>query len=117
MQRGSVHQKQGAFEEARNDFSTALKLNPSSEEARSKLSEVAPLDDALREAETLFRYHDFAGAIERLNTLIELVPWDPKLREMRADAFAQVKTSPDGRTDGRTDASKNGIGRKALRLL
>ena len=92
LQRGSVHQKQGSFEEARGDFSAALKLNPNSEEAQKKLSEVAPLDDALQEAETLLRYYDFAGAIERLNTLIESVPWDPKLREMRADAFAQVGT-------------------------
>jgi len=90
LQRGSVHQKQGSFEEARNDFNTALKLNPNSEEARNKLEEVAPLDDALQEAETLLRYHDFAGAVERLNTLIESVPWDPKIREMRADAFAQL---------------------------
>ena len=90
LQRGSVHQKQGSFEHAKNDFSAALKLNPNSEEARSKLAEVAPLDDTFQEAETLMRYYDFAGALERLNTLIEVVPWDPKLREMRADAFAQV---------------------------
>ena len=58
LQRGSVHQKQGSFEQAKDDFAAALKLNPSSEEARAKLAEVAPLDDAFqaRPGESGLRY-------------------------------------------------------------
>lgn len=38
----------------------------------------------------LLRYHDFHGAIVRLSTLIEKLPWDVRLRELRADAYKHV---------------------------
>jgi len=90
LQRGNIHLKQGTFEEARRDFEDVLQLAPDNEEALGKLEEVQPLEEALNEAEMLLRYHDFHGAIERLTTLIEKLPWDVRLRELRADAYTHL---------------------------
>lgn len=87
LQRGNIHLKQGTFEDARRDFEDVLQLAPNNEEAIIKLAEVQPLEQALVDAEKLLRYHDFHGAIERLSTLIEKLPWDVRLRELRADAY------------------------------
>jgi len=99
MQRGTVHLKQGSFELAKIDFASVVKSNPSNAEAKVKLAEVEPLDEALREAETKARYYDFNGALEKLNQLVEAVPWDAKLREMRADIHAQVGNDQDAISD------------------
>jgi len=87
LQRGNIHLKQGTFEDARRDYEGVLQLAPDNQEALQKLEEVQPLEQALSDAEMLLRYHDFHGAIERLTTLIEKLPWDVRLRELRADAY------------------------------
>lgn len=90
LQRGNIHMKQGSFEEAHLDYENILRVDPENTEARQKLSEVEPLEEEFNEAQSLMRYHDFHGAIERLTSLIEKLPWDVKLRELRADAYAHV---------------------------
>jgi len=93
MQRANIHLKQGNFELAIQELKNVLQLDPENEEAIIKMAEVKPLEDASREAETLLRYHDFYGAVERLTVLIEKLPWDIKLRELRADAFNHLGES------------------------
>jgi len=90
LQRGNIHLKQGTFEDARRDFEDVLQLAPDNDEALRKLEEVQPLEQVLSDAEKLLRYHDFHGAIERLSTLIEKLPWDVRLRELRADAYTHL---------------------------
>ena len=51
---------------------------------------IEPLQKYIREVEDFIAYKNFQPAIDRLTELVEHIPWDPFLRELRADAYLGI---------------------------
>lgn len=87
MQRANVLLKQGKLQEAEEDYTEVLKQNPSNEDAARHLSEFQQIKADIELAKDLYRGQDFQGAIDVLGKIIEICPWDPEFREIRAECY------------------------------
>ncbi|WAR28906.1 DNJC3-like protein [Mya arenaria] len=86
-QRGSVYLKQGHLDKASRDFEEIVHYDPNNAEAVGYLHQIAPLGEEIQHAKILYNNHDFQGAIILLSKAIDLCPWDPELREIRAECY------------------------------
>jgi len=87
QQRGGLLLKMGRFDEAHIDLENVVRKEPGNEEARGLYSTINTLREHVEEARDLFNWSNFEAAIEALGGVLEHVPWDPSLRELRADAY------------------------------
>merc|ERR1719219_2234600 len=71
IQRGSVLLKMGRLDEAHIELEKILSKDPSNEEASRMYVSIEPLQKSIQE-------------------IVEHIPWDARLREMRADAYLGV---------------------------
>ncbi|XP_043932932.1 dnaJ homolog subfamily C member 3-like [Protopterus annectens] len=90
LQRGNILLKHGNALEARADFEFVLQADPGHEEARGQLAKVHELEQHLQEAHVYYNRHNYLETIELLTRVIELSPWDPESRELRADCYLQI---------------------------
>uniref|UniRef100_A0A8C5WEF5 J domain-containing protein n=1 Tax=Leptobrachium leishanense TaxID=445787 RepID=A0A8C5WEF5_9ANUR len=97
--RAAVYLAMGKFKSALPDLSKAIKLkpdfmalqsSPANEEAQSQLERVNELDNRLEDAWEAYDQQDYVGSIALLERVVELSPWDPSVRELRADCYLQV---------------------------
>ena len=51
---------------------------------------IEPLQKTIQEIQDFISYKNFQPALDRLTEIVEHIPWDAKLREMRADAYLGV---------------------------
>ncbi|XP_052217768.1 dnaJ homolog subfamily C member 3-like [Dreissena polymorpha] len=86
-QRGNVYLKQGNLDEAMSDFQEIVSNDPNNMEVVEYLHQIAPLRGEIEQAKMLYQNHDYQGAIILLSKAIDLCPWDPELRELRAECF------------------------------
>ncbi|MEQ2167944.1 hypothetical protein GOODEAATRI_009258 [Goodea atripinnis] len=78
LQRGNILLKQGNSQEAREDLNM------------EQLMRASELEDLQEEAQAAYHQGDYSGTINALEKVIEISPWDPKSRELRADCYIRM---------------------------
>ena len=87
VKRGTLLLKMGRLDEAHIDLEKALTKDPSNDEAAQAYTMIEPIKDTLFSVEDFIKYRNYQPAIDKLTEIIEQVPWDPYIREMRADSY------------------------------
>jgi len=87
LQRGSVLLKMGRLDEAHIELEKLLSKDPSNEEASKMYIIIEPLQKAINEVQDFLLYKNYQPALDRLTEIVEHIPWDSTIREMRADAY------------------------------
>merc|ERR1712241_1066655 len=82
--------KMGRLDEAHIELEKILSKDPSNDEATKMYVSIDPLKKAIDEVQDFIMYKNFQPALDRLTEIVEHIPWDAKLREMRADAYLGV---------------------------
>ncbi|RWS31067.1 dnaJ subfamily C member 3-like isoform X2 [Leptotrombidium deliense] len=90
LQRGNILLKQGELEEAHIDAEFVLRFDPHNEEALQLYNTIEPLKQELETLQSLIEDNDWPAAIDLLTKLIQLLPWDVKLRELRSHCYEQM---------------------------
>merc|ERR1719195_1629821 len=90
IKRGSTLLKMGRLDEAHIELEKILSKDPSNEEATRMYTSIEPLQKTIQEIQDFISYKNFQPALDRLTEIVEHIPWDAKLREMRADAYLGV---------------------------
>lgn len=90
LQRGSVLLKQGRLDEAHIDLEWVLREDQYHPEATQLYTAIEPLKQHIQSAYLLMADGDWAQAIDVLSHLLNDLPWDAKLREMRSQAFEKM---------------------------
>merc|ERR1712223_883610 len=88
--RATVFLALGRSRPALADLDKVLAKDHKHEEATRLYTSVEPLQQTLREVEDLMMYKNYQPAIDRLTEIVEQIPWNPHLRELRADAYLGV---------------------------
>ncbi|XP_062850276.1 dnaJ homolog subfamily C member 3b [Trichomycterus rosablanca] len=90
LQRGNILLKQGHVQEAREDFQAVLQRSPDTEEARSQLHKTEELELLQEEAHKAHHRGDYGTTIQVLERVIEMSPWNPEFRELRAECYVRI---------------------------
>ncbi|XP_028654878.2 dnaJ homolog subfamily C member 3-like [Erpetoichthys calabaricus] len=90
LQRGNILLKQGNTHEAKKDFEEVLRGNPHHEEAWLQLQHIQELDQLILEARNAYNRKDCTAAITIMERVIEVSPWDPEARELRAECYISI---------------------------
>ena len=73
--------------QAHIDLENVVRKEPGNEEATGLYSMINVLREQVEEVHDLFNWNNFEPAIEALGGVLEHIPWDPTLRELRADCY------------------------------
>merc|ERR1719464_600201 len=87
LQRGSVLLKMGRLDEAHIELEKLLSKDPSNDEASRMYTIIEPLQKSINEVQDFILYKNYQPALDRLTEIVEHIPWDSTIREMRADAY------------------------------
>merc|ERR1719500_883372 len=87
QQRGGLLLKMGRLDEAHIDLENVVRKEPDNEEAQRQYAMVNALKERIEEVHDLFNWNNFEPAIEALGGVLEHIPWDATLRELRADCY------------------------------
>ncbi|XP_029609758.1 dnaJ homolog subfamily C member 3 isoform X2 [Salmo trutta] len=90
LQRGNILLKQGNTQEAREDFETVLQRSPDQEEAQDQLMRANELEELREDAHAAHHRGDYSTTITVLDRIVELSPWDPETRELRAECYIRL---------------------------
>merc|ERR1711936_918161 len=86
-QRGGLLLKMGRLDEAHIDLENVVRKEPDNVDAQSQYSMVNNLKDQIEDIRDYINWNNYEPAIESLNEILEHIPWDPSLRELRAEAY------------------------------
>jgi len=86
-QRGGLLLKMGRLNEAHIDLENVVRKEPENSDAQKQYSMVSILQDQIEDIKDYINWNNYEPAIESLNEILEHIPWDPRLRELRADAY------------------------------
>lgn len=90
VQRGNVLLKMGRLDEAHIELEKVLAKDPGNDEAAKMYTNIEPLQKSVEEVHQFMQYKNYQPAIDKLTELVEYMPWDSELREIRADAYMGV---------------------------
>ncbi|XP_055937905.1 dnaJ homolog subfamily C member 3-like [Argiope bruennichi] len=90
LQRGNILFKQGKLDEAHIDYENVLRVDPMNSEAHHGYNLIEPIKRDVQLAYSLFADHSYHEAVDILTRLLQEVPWDAKLREMRAHCYEKL---------------------------
>uniref|UniRef100_A0A8C4I9Y7 DnaJ homolog subfamily C member 3 n=1 Tax=Dicentrarchus labrax TaxID=13489 RepID=A0A8C4I9Y7_DICLA len=90
LQRGNILLKQGNTQEAREDFEAVLQRSSDHEEAQDQLMRANELEELQEEANAAYHQGDYSTTISVLERVIEISPWDPESRELRAECYIRM---------------------------
>uniref|UniRef100_A0A8C8K6A1 DnaJ homolog subfamily C member 3 n=1 Tax=Oncorhynchus tshawytscha TaxID=74940 RepID=A0A8C8K6A1_ONCTS len=90
LQRGNIFLKQGNTQEAREDFEAVLQRSPDQDEAQNQLMRANELEELQEEAHAAHHRGDYSTTITVLDRVVELSPWDPESRELRAECYIRL---------------------------
>uniref|UniRef100_A0A669BV21 DnaJ homolog subfamily C member 3 n=1 Tax=Oreochromis niloticus TaxID=8128 RepID=A0A669BV21_ORENI len=88
LQRGNILLKQGSTQEAREDFEAVRSSD--NEEAQNQLMKANELEELQEEAQAAYHQGDYSTTITVLERVIEISPWDPESRELRAECYIRM---------------------------
>ncbi len=77
----------GRLDEAHIDAENVLRKEPENEEANRVYTTIEPVAQRLREAQHHLESQQYQAAVDFLTEVLEHVPWDPALRDMRSEAY------------------------------
>ena len=86
-QRGGVLLKMGRLDEAHIDLENVVRKEPNNEEAQKQYAMVNTLKERVEEIRDYINWDNYEPAIEILNEVLEFIPWDHTLWELRAEAY------------------------------
>jgi len=86
-QRGGVLLKMGRLDEAHIDLENVVRKEPDNEDAQRQYAMVNTLKERIEEVRDYINWNNYEPAIELLNDLLEYIPWDPSLRELRSECY------------------------------
>jgi DnaJ family protein C protein 3 len=87
LQRGNVKLKQGKVDDAHVDFEQVLSKDPDNDDAKTNLEQIEPLKYNIEHSRALYDDGHYPEAIDILSGVLEICPWDPALRELRAECY------------------------------
>jgi DnaJ family protein C protein 3 len=90
QQRGSVYLKMGDYGNAERDLYDVLTEDPSSEESRYLFDRILPARQQIDLVHEVTLQGDHQSAVALLTQLLEISPWSPELRELRAQSNLAV---------------------------
>jgi DnaJ family protein C protein 3 len=90
IHRGSVLLKQGRLETAKEEFEELLKIDSSNKEATQKMEDIKLVENDITNAQEQKENGDCEAVIMLLAKPIEMSPWDPDIRALRADCYMMV---------------------------
>ncbi|GAB6019955.1 DnaJ sub C member 3 [Chamberlinius hualienensis] len=90
LQKGNILLKQGHLDEAHQSFEAVLRKEPNNAEALIHYDEIEPLRRGIDEAFRLMEDRNYHYAIDILTRPIEMCPWDPNLRQLRAECYQEL---------------------------
>ncbi|TGZ73049.1 hypothetical protein CRM22_001733 [Opisthorchis felineus] len=86
-QRAMLHLKMGHLHEAKSDFGL---LVPSDPEASEKLTQITMMEEQLDAAPRLFREGRTRDALRLLDSMAEVMNFNPEVRELRAQCYLRL---------------------------
>ena len=86
-QRGGVLLKMGRLDEAHIDLENVVRKEPGNEDAQRQYAMVNSLKEKIEEVRDYMNWNNYEPAIELLTELLEYIPWDPSLRELRSECY------------------------------
>jgi len=102
QQRGGLFLKMGRLDDAHIDLENVVRKEPTNEEANRLYSMINMLKEQVEEARDAINWNNWEHAIQLLTELLEHIPWDPSIREMRADAYLGTGNIPHAMSDIRS---------------
>ncbi|XP_040039178.1 dnaJ homolog subfamily C member 3b [Gasterosteus aculeatus] len=90
LQRGNILLKQGSTQEAREDFEAVLQRSPDHKEAQEQLMSANELEELQEDANAAYHQGDYGTTVGVLERVLEISPWDPESRELRADCYIRL---------------------------
>jgi len=102
QQRGSLLVKMGRLSEAHIDLENVVRHEPSNAEANMLYSMINTLEEKISDAKYYVKWNNHEQAIEVLTELLENIPWDPSIREMRSEAYLGLGNVPHAISDIRS---------------
>jgi len=87
QQRGGLLVKMGRLNEAHIDLENVVKREPGNEEAVRLYSMINMLKETIEDIHDLYNWNNYEPAIESLTGVLEHIPWDSSLRELRAECY------------------------------
>jgi len=102
QQRGGLYLKMGRLDEAHIDLENVVRKEPANEEANRLYSMINMLKEKVEDARDAINWSNWDHAIEVLTELLEHIPWDPSIREMRGDAYLGTGNIPHAMSDIRS---------------
>jgi len=102
QQRGGLLLKMGRLDEAHIDLENVVRHEPENMEANRLYSMINTLKEKFDDAKDAMNWNNYDHAIELLSELLEHIPWDPSIRELRADAYLGLGNIPHAISDIRS---------------
>jgi len=90
IQRGNIKLKQGYLDDALEDFEFVLQIDEEDDSALSKINLIEPTKDDIAMGKDAMRMGDYSTAIQHFSKAIEICPWDPLLRQQRAECYEML---------------------------
>ena len=90
VQRATVLMKSGRLDESHIDVENVLRKEPENPEALRIYSAIEPLKKQYLDAQTFMEHKNYQPAIDMLTEILEQMPWDASVREMRSQAYLGV---------------------------
>jgi len=102
QQRGALLLKMGRLEEAHIDLENVVRKEPDNADANMLYTMISTLQEKLQDAKYYEDWNNYQQTIDIVTELLENIPWDPSLREMRAEAYLQIGNVPHAISDIRS---------------
>lgn len=90
VQRGNILLKQAKLEEAAEELDSVFAWDPHNHDAANYRSVIDPARDDIALAQAFMRGRDYHAAVELISKVLEICPWSPMLRELRAEAHTAL---------------------------
>jgi len=101
-QRGTLLLKTGRLDEAHIDLENVVRRQPDNAEAQRLYSMIDVLKEKLDDVQENMAWNNHENAIALVTELLEYIPWDPSLRESRAEAYLALGNVPHAISDIRS---------------
>jgi len=102
QQRGNVLLKVGRLNEAHIDLENVVRREPDNLDANKMYSMINTLREKSEDVRDSMNWNNYDHAIELITELLEYMPWDPSLRDLRADAYLALGNVPHAISDIRS---------------
>lgn len=89
-QRASLQVKLGNLDEAHIDYENLLIKEPENNDALLMYERIEKLKDEIMNVQYLIQDYQHDIALNSINSIIEVIPYNPELLKLRADAFEKV---------------------------